>query len=47
VPASFQVIYMIGWAPHSTQQRADKRGTATRKLTEISVTNTKPPSKEK
>jgi NADH dehydrogenase [ubiquinone] 1 alpha subcomplex assembly factor 5 len=47
VPASFQVIYMIGWAPHSTQQRADKRGTATRKLTEISITNTKPPFKEK
>lgn len=44
IPASFQVIYMIGWAPHSSQQKADKRGTATRKLSEISVTHTKPPT---
>jgi NADH dehydrogenase [ubiquinone] 1 alpha subcomplex assembly factor 5 len=29
VPATFQVIYMAGWAPHSNQQQAKRRGTAT------------------
>ena len=32
---------MIGWTPHESQQRADKRGTATKSLTDISVTNVK------
>jgi hypothetical protein len=31
---------MIGWAPHESQQKPDCRGTATRKLSEISVTTT-------
>ncbi|GAB4823888.1 hypothetical protein N2152v2_010934 [Parachlorella kessleri] len=29
IPASFQVIYMTGWAPDPSQRRAAKRGTAT------------------
>lgn len=30
-----QVIYMIGWSPHESQQRADRRGTATRSLSSL------------
>mmetsp|Transcript_62860 Transcript_62860/g.123490 ORF Transcript_62860/g.123490 Transcript_62860/m.123490 type:complete len:401 (-) Transcript_62860:72-1274(-) len=40
VPATFQVVYMIGWAPHGSQQKPDCRGTASRSLNEISVTKT-------
>lgn len=29
VPASFQVMYMTGWAPHSSQPRPKQRGSAT------------------
>ena len=29
VPATYQIIYMTGWAPHANQQQAKKRGTAT------------------
>jgi len=29
VPATFQVLYMIGWAPHSSQQKPKRRGSAT------------------
>ncbi|CAM9166671.1 unnamed protein product, partial [Phaeothamnion confervicola] len=32
VPASFQVCYMIGWAPHASQQQPKRRGSATRSL---------------
>lgn len=28
VPASFQVIYAIGWSPHESQQKPIKPGTA-------------------
>jgi NADH dehydrogenase [ubiquinone] 1 alpha subcomplex assembly factor 5 len=28
VPATFQVIYFIGWAPHESQQKPKKRGSA-------------------
>ena len=28
VPATFQVIYMTGWAPHASQQRPKERGSA-------------------
>ncbi|EKX43938.1 hypothetical protein GUITHDRAFT_72589 [Guillardia theta CCMP2712] len=28
VPATFQVIYMSGWAPHASQQKAKTRGSA-------------------
>lgn len=26
MPATFQVVYMIGWAPHDSQPRPKKRG---------------------
>jgi NADH dehydrogenase [ubiquinone] 1 alpha subcomplex assembly factor 5 len=29
VAASFQVMYMTGWAPHSSQPRPKQRGSAT------------------
>ncbi|KAL3809227.1 hypothetical protein ACHAXA_005275 [Cyclostephanos tholiformis] len=38
--ASAQVIYGIAWKEHESQQRPDDRGSATRKLTDISVTTT-------
>ena len=32
IPATFQVIYLTGWAPHANQQQALQRGTATSRL---------------
>jgi SAM-dependent methyltransferase len=32
VPATFQVVYMIGWAPHESQQQPLKPGAFTHKL---------------
>lgn len=29
VPASYQIIYMTGWAPHESQQKSAPRGSAT------------------
>ena len=29
VPATFQVVYMTGWAPHVSQQKPSQRGSAT------------------
>jgi len=29
IPATFQVVYMIGWAPHESQQQPKERGSAT------------------
>ncbi|KAK2971906.1 hypothetical protein RJ640_011687 [Escallonia rubra] len=29
VPATFQVIYMVGWKEHPSQQKAKRRGSAT------------------
>lgn len=43
VPATFEVIHMIGWSPHHSQQPAEKRGTATRSLKDISVVTSSPP----
>lgn len=40
VQATFQVTYMIGWAPHESQQRPDRRGSAKRSLTEIGASQT-------
>ncbi|MDH3474572.1 MAG: methyltransferase domain-containing protein [Rhodospirillales bacterium] len=34
VPASFQVIYMTGWAPHASQQQPLKPGSAAARLAE-------------
>lgn len=35
VPATFQVIYMIGWAPHDSQPKPLRRGTAQHSLKEL------------
>jgi len=33
--ASFEVIFMIGWNPHESQQRPKARGTALKSLKDI------------
>lgn len=35
VTASFEVIFLIGWAPHESQQKPARRGSATHSLTEF------------
>uniref|UniRef100_K3X8I6 Methyltransferase type 11 domain-containing protein n=1 Tax=Globisporangium ultimum (strain ATCC 200006 / CBS 805.95 / DAOM BR144) TaxID=431595 RepID=K3X8I6_GLOUD len=35
VPATFQVIYMIGWSPHKSQARPARRGSAHKSLKDI------------
>ena len=42
VTATFQVLYMIGWSPAESQQVPDKRGSATRNLSEIAITSSSP-----
>lgn len=37
LPATFQVFYMIGWAPHISQPKPLQRGTATAKLDETNL----------
>ncbi|CAI5717330.1 unnamed protein product [Peronospora farinosa] len=36
VPATFQVIYLIGWSPHESQQKPLRRGSAQHSLKELS-----------
>lgn len=35
VPATFQVIYMIGWSPDTSQPKPCKRGSQTKSLKDI------------
>lgn len=35
IPATFQVLYMIGWSPHSSQQKPKARGSATSKIGDL------------
>jgi SAM-dependent methyltransferase len=35
VTASFEVIFLLGWAPHESQQKPARRGSATHSLTEF------------
>ncbi|POM77718.1 Hypothetical protein PHPALM_4851, partial [Phytophthora palmivora] len=35
VPATFQVIYLIGWSPHESQQKPLRRGSAQHSLKEL------------
>ena len=35
VPATFQVVHMLGWKPHETQQKPKARGSATRSMKEL------------
>lgn len=41
VEASAQVIFAIGWSPHSSQQKPLERGSATRRISEVGVTKHK------
>jgi NADH dehydrogenase [ubiquinone] 1 alpha subcomplex assembly factor 5 len=35
IPATFQVIHMIGWKPHESQPKPLKRGSATRSFKDL------------
>uniref|UniRef100_H3G5S1 Uncharacterized protein n=1 Tax=Phytophthora ramorum TaxID=164328 RepID=H3G5S1_PHYRM len=35
VPATFQVVYLIGWSPHESQQKPLRRGSAEHSLKEL------------
>ena len=35
IPASFEIIFMLGWAPHDSQQKPLRPGSATKKLAEF------------
>ena len=35
IPATFQVIWMTGWAPHESQQQAARPGTAATRLADV------------
>ena len=35
VRASFEVVFLIGWAPHASQQQPDARGSATAKIGDL------------
>jgi hypothetical protein len=37
IPATFELVYMIGWAPGADQPAAVERGTATTSLTDVLV----------
>uniref|UniRef100_A0A1A8GUB1 Arginine-hydroxylase NDUFAF5, mitochondrial n=1 Tax=Nothobranchius korthausae TaxID=1143690 RepID=A0A1A8GUB1_9TELE len=39
VPASFQILYMIGWKPHESQAKPAKRGSATVSFGDLSKIN--------
>jgi len=38
VPATFQVVYMVGWKPHSSQPSAKRRGSATSSMKALGKT---------
>jgi len=38
IPATFQVIYLIGWSPHESQQKPKARGSATKHFSELDST---------
>lgn len=42
IPATFQVIYAIGWAPHGSQQKPLKPGSAAARLADALQTEEKP-----
>ncbi|HRW59512.1 MAG TPA: methyltransferase domain-containing protein [Defluviicoccus sp.] len=44
IPATFQVIFLIGWAPHPDQQRALKPGSARARLADALESTLAPPA---
>jgi NADH dehydrogenase [ubiquinone] 1 alpha subcomplex assembly factor 5 len=45
IPATFQIIYMIGWKPHASQPKAMPRGSGTHKLTDLNAVKLDKPYK--
>ncbi|CAB1104389.1 unnamed protein product [Ectocarpus sp. CCAP 1310/34] len=43
VQATFQVVYMIGWAPHESQPQPKRRGSGQARIGDVTVTQSKPP----
>ncbi|CAM9498829.1 unnamed protein product [Scytosiphon promiscuus] len=46
IQATFQVVYMIGWAPHESQPQPKRRGSGQARIGDVTVTESKPPPKE-
>jgi hypothetical protein len=42
IPASFEVLFLAGWAPHDSQQKPRPRGSASRSLAEALGTVERP-----
>jgi hypothetical protein len=47
IPATFQLFYLIGWAPHHTQRKPKARGSATHSFTDIEEISTQLTDAEK
>ena len=45
VPATFQIIYMIGWKPHASQPKPMRRGSGTHKLGDLNAVKLDKPMK--
>eukprot|EP00752_Nemacystus_decipiens_P005287 g4795.t1 len=43
IQATFQVVYMIGWAPHESQPQPKRRGSGQARIGDVTVTESKPP----
>jgi hypothetical protein len=41
IPATFQIVYAIGWSPHDSQQKPLKPGTAQARLADALKTEEK------
>jgi SAM-dependent methyltransferase len=39
IPATFEIVYLIGWKPSADQQQPDERGSATRSFRELGVSD--------
>jgi len=42
IPATFQILYLAGWAPHESQQRPQRPGSATARLADALGTDERP-----
>eukprot|EP00903_Cladosiphon_okamuranus_P019407 g17843.t1 len=46
IEATFQVVYMIGWAPHESQPQPKRRGSGQARIGDVTITETSPPPPE-
>lgn len=44
VPATFNVIYLCGWTPHSSQPKPKRRGSATHSFSQLGQVSSNPTS---